>query len=366
MQLKPKRWTKLHQFLHDDRGIRYFFASLGIIIATGVALLAMMAQFQQPSIIDTVAKVVDQKKYYSPLTGLEVPDEAATKQPVTAIMIENSPDARPQSGLKQAGVVYEAIAEGGITRFLALYQESKPDLIGPVRSLRPYFLEWAAPYDASIAHIGGSYKALQEVRSGSYRDIDQFFNADTYWRATDRWAPHNVYTNFKNLDELNNKKGYKTSNFKGFPREKVTKNPKTNVKKAQKKYPAAKNIDITVSSAAYNVNYAYDAEHNNYKRSQGGEPHTDREKGQITPSVAIAIKVPTELGFEDGWREQMQTTGSGEAFIFQNGVVIKGTWKKAGTKEQIQFLDEKGEQIPLVRGQTWITAIPTDQPVTWQ
>lgn len=366
MQLKPKRWTKLHQFLHDDRGLRYFFASLGIIIATGVALLAMMAQFQQPSIVDTVAKVVDQKKYYSPLTGLEVPDEAATKQPVTAIMIENSPDARPQSGLKQAGVVYEAIAEGGITRFLALYQESKPDLIGPVRSLRPYFLEWAAPYDASIAHIGGSYKALQEVRNGSYRDIDEFFNSDTYWRADDRWAPHNVYTNFKNLDELNNKKDYKTSIFKGFPREKVTKNPKTNIKKAQKKYPAANNIDITISSATYNVNYVYDSEHNNYKRSQDGEPHTDREKGQITPSVAIAIKVPTELGFEDGWREQMQTTGSGEAFIFQNGVVVKGAWKKTGVKEQIQFLDEKGKQIPLVRGQTWITAIPTEQPVAWQ
>jgi len=326
----------------------------------------MMAQFQQPSIAETIMKAVNTKKYYSPLTGLEVPDEAATKQPVTAIMLENSPDARPQSGLKEAGVVYEAIAEGGITRFLALYQESKPELIGPVRSLRPYYVDWAAPYDASIAHIGGSYKALQEVRNGNYRDIDQFFNADTYWRSTDRYAPHNVYTNFKNLDELNNKKGYKTSTFNGFPREKVTKNPETNIKKDQKIYPTATNIDITISSATYNVNYTYDAENNNYKRSQGGEPHTDREKGQITPDVAIAIKIPTELGFEDGYREQMQTTGSGEAYIFQNGVAIQGTWKKVGTKDQIQFLDKEGKVIKLVRGQTWITAIPTDQTVVWQ
>ena len=107
-------------------------------------------------------------------------------------MIENSPDARPQSGLKAAGVVYEAIAEGGITRFMALYQTSKPELIGPVRSLRMYYLDWFAPYSASIAHVGGSLNALTEARSGKYRDLDQFFNSQTYWRASDRYAPHNV------------------------------------------------------------------------------------------------------------------------------------------------------------------------------
>src|SRR5690606_11343443 len=148
----------------------------------------------------------------------EVKNKEATTQEVTAIMIENSPDARPQSGLKESGVVFEAIAEGGITRFQVLYQEDKPQLIGPVRSLRPYFVEWAAPFDASIAHIGGSYNALQEVRNGQYKDIDQFFNGDTYWRSTDRYAPHNVYTNFKNLDALNTKKGFTVSKFDGFPR----------------------------------------------------------------------------------------------------------------------------------------------------
>ena len=107
-------------------------------------------------------------------------------------MIENSPDARPQSGIKQAGVVYEAIAEGGITRFLALYQEAKPGLIGPVRSVRMYYVDWAAPYNASIAHIGGSAAALAEVRNGNYRDIDQFFNSGSYWRAIA--TPRTMYT----------------------------------------------------------------------------------------------------------------------------------------------------------------------------
>ncbi len=100
-------------------------------------------------------------KYYSPLTGMLVPDEATTKLAVTGMMIENSPDARPQSGIKDSGVVFEAIAEGGITRFLVLYQEQKPQLIGPVRSVRIYDLDWLAAFDASIGHVGGSARCTR-------------------------------------------------------------------------------------------------------------------------------------------------------------------------------------------------------------
>ena len=129
------------------------------------------------------------EKYYSHLNGIEVASKADLSRPVTAIMIENSPDARPHSGLKQAEVVYEAIAEGGITRFLTLFQQHKPQLIGPVRSLRMYYVDWLAPYQASVAHVGGSHASLQEVRNGKYRDIDQFFNGSSYWRANDRRPP---------------------------------------------------------------------------------------------------------------------------------------------------------------------------------
>ena len=117
-----------------------------------------------------------------PENSLEsIPQASANlSKPVTAIMIENSPDARPHSGLKQAEVVYEAIAEGGITRFLTLFQQHKPQLIGPVRSLRMYYVDWLAPYQASVAHVGGSHASLQEIRNGKYRDIDQFFNGSSY------------------------------------------------------------------------------------------------------------------------------------------------------------------------------------------
>lgn len=334
--------------------------AIALMIAAGVAVLGFMwtqPQAELPIEYPTVAKEPEPVKYYSSLTGTQVADEATTKKPVTAIMIENSPDARPQSGLKDAGVVFEAVAEGGITRFIALYQESRPALIGPVRSVRPYYVEWAAGFDPAVAHIGGSARALQMIRSGSYGvDLDQFFNAGTYWRARDRAAPHNVYTSFEKLDALNASKGKTTSNFVFSPRE--------DEKKAEA--PNATNININVSSGAYNVDYSYDAPSNSYVRKQGGQPHTDREGGQISPKVVIAMKVPMSLGFEDGYREQITTTGSGAAYIFQNGTVQEVTWSKADAKAQLKFAAADGKEIPLVRGQTWITALAANKNVSWQ
>lgn len=294
--------------------------------------------------------------YYSPLTGVEVPTEADTKQAVTAIMIENSPSARPQSGLKESGVVFEAIAEGGITRFLVLYQEDKPQLIGPVRSVRMYYVDWLAAFNASVAHVGGSARALKEVRNGKYRDIDQFLNASSYWRATDRYAPHNVYTNFARLDALNKKKGYTSSTFTGFTRKDSSASSK----------PTATKINITISSFNYNHSYTYNAKTNTYDRSQGGKAHLDREKGQISPRVVIAMRVKETTIMEDGWRQSINTIGSGTAYIFQDGTVQEVTWKKPSKTDQITFTDKEGSDVPLARGQTWITAVPNGKAITWQ
>jgi hypothetical protein len=294
--------------------------------------------------------------YYSPLTGRVVPNQAATKRQVTGIMIENSPSSRPQSGIKDAGVVFEAIAEGGITRLATLHQENRPGLIGPVRSIRPYYLDWMAPFDAAISHVGGSANALKTVRNGSFKDIDQFFNGASYWRATDRVAPHNVYTNFDRLDALNQKKGFTSSTFTAWQRK----------AEAPAATPTARLINITVSSATYNVRYEYDTTTNNYIRFIGGAPSKDREAGQVAPKVVIALKVPTQIGFEDGYREQMTTEGHNDAFIFQDGLVTKGIWRKVGQKNQMTFYDKNGHVIALNPGQTWITVVAPEKSVTWQ
>jgi hypothetical protein len=295
--------------------------------------------------------------YYSPLTGEPVANKAATIEPVTAIMIENSPDARPQSGLKDSGVVFEAIAEGGITRFLVLYQQEKPGLIGPVRSIRLYDAEWVAPFDASVGHVGGSMGGLAEIRNGSYRDIDQFFNAASYYRSSDRYGPHNVYTTFTLLDALNAKKGYTSSTFTGFSR--VDGKPAAT--------PTATYISITISSALYNSSYTYDKATNTYARSQAGAPHLDRETGQIAPSVVVAMRVDEQTVLQDGYREQITTTGSGPATIFQNGTATAVTWHKTSKTSQITFTNAAGADVPLVRGQTWIAAVPNNRgDVTWK
>ena len=334
----------------------------GLILVGGAANVALLLFYKppvevKPAVVVKKAPAAPAPKYYSPLTGNLVPDQASTTMPVTAVMIENSPDARPQSGLKDSGVVFEAIAEGGITRFMVLYQQEKPSLIGPVRSIRIYDDEWVAPFNASVAHVGGSMAGLAEVRDGSYRDIDQFFNSGSYYRTNDRAAPHNVYTTSALLDALNAKKGYTGSTFVGFTR--VDGKPVAT--------PDATSINITISSALYNSTYAYDKTTNTYARSQGGAPHLDRESGQITPSVVIAMRDNETTVLQDGYREAITTVGSGAATIFQNGTAIPVTWTKTSKTAQITFADANGKDVPLVRGQTWIAAVPNNGGnVTWQ
>jgi hypothetical protein len=192
---KPHEW--LHH--HLSKRSKLELSAIAIVTGVGIGTLVLLIMHFADKPVQHVqskqpARVAAPKPttVASPLSGVQVSPDLA-KRPVTGIMIENSPDARPQSGLQDAGVVYEAIAEGGITRFLALFQDSRPQYIGPVRSLRPYYIDFGWPYQAAIAHVGGSPDALTQIRSGSYRDLDQFFNSGTYSRINSRVAPHNVY-----------------------------------------------------------------------------------------------------------------------------------------------------------------------------
>jgi hypothetical protein len=296
----------------------------------------------------------------APLTGLPT-DPALAKRPVTGIMIENSPDARPQSGLQDAGVVYEAIAEGGITRFIGLFQDGRPQYIGPVRSLRPYYLDFAVPYDASVAHVGGSPDALAQIRSGAagMKDLDQFFNSGSYWRQPTRPAPHNVYTSFDRLDVLNQAKGFTSSNPQIWQRKKDT----------PLKTPTAKAINISISSALYNVHYDYDAVSNGYLRSEGGRPHIvttspqDAAELQLHPKVVIVLAMAYSIIDRAGHSGYI-TSGSGSGYIFEDGGVAALTWTKTDRAGQFAFKDATGQVIQLNAGQTWITVVGSPNLVT--
>lgn len=357
-------WFKLKAWWGELSKNKRFAIIAGGLLVFGIAAIAYFNYIRptsEPSLQvhkSVKPKVVKPTTVASPLTGLQVTPEAAARS-VTGIMIENSQDARPQSGIDQAGVVYEAIAEGGITRFLTLYQDAQPQYIGPVRSLRPYYLDWLAPFDASIAHVGGSPEALAQVRSGM-KDLDQFFNAGSYWRVSSRAAPHNVYTSFEKMDALNKSKGYISSKFTSFAR-------KTDAKIA---VPTAKTINLAISGTVYNVHYDYDAASNGYLRSEGGAVHrataseADKTGQQLHPKVVIALIIPYSLVDSTG-HSGYANTGSGQMFVFQDGGVTPGTWTKAGRSSQYSFADSAGAPIKLDAGQTWFTALGSASTVTY-
>jgi len=280
----------------------------------------------------------------SSLTGVSVPI-GSNKRPITSIQIENSPDARPQSGLRDAGVVFEAIAEGGITRFNASFQEAKPDYIGPIRSVRPYYAELAAQFDPIFVHAGGSAAGLAKLAELQIKDLDHGANGGAFQRVSDRYAPHNLYSSTAALDQAAASRGYTKSNAKGFER------------KAEKKgQPVkAKTINMAISSYLYNTTYNYDPAANNYQRVMAGQPHTDHRSGkQITPKVVIAI---VSSFSQNGIYSVYQTSGAGQVFIFQDGQVYQGKWHKPSPRDRITFTDAANKAIKINAGQTWITLI---------
>jgi hypothetical protein len=266
-------------------------------------------------------------------------------------MIENSTDARPQAGLDQAGVVFEAIAEGGITRFLALYQDTEPSYLGPVRSARPYYVQWCQSFDCAYAHVGGSPEALQNIKDWGVKDLNQFYGGAYFHRVGSRAAPHNVFTSLKDLRNFENSKGYTSSSYTGLSRLDTE-------GKFDATVPAANSINLDYPGSAYDVHYDYDKASNSYKRSEGGAPHTVVDAAgtatQISPNVVIALSVSLS---QNGKYSVYQVVGSGEAYVFQNGSVTHAAWSKPSAKEQISFTDDSGEPLKLNPGQTWLSAL---------
>ena len=355
----PSRLSRLKSHWPPTRKQAILSASLALLVllASGAAIAFHQQRPVAAKPIVVVKKIIPKPviptTVASNLSGLQV-DPAINNKPVIGVMIENSEYARPQSGLSQASVVYEAIAEGGITRFLALFQDTNPADIGPIRSVRPYYLQWALGFDASIAHVGGSPEALNDIKSWGAKDLDQFFNGGAYHRIGSRDAPHNVYTAVDTLTELSIAKGYTASTFIPWLR-------KAN---AAAKQVTARSIDLTLSGPIYNVHYDYDAATNTYKRSEAGAPHLDANGSvQISPKVVIGLVTPYGIQ-SDGKHSDYGTTGAGVAYIFQDGIQTVGQWHKADDKAALSFTDAAGQPLPLNTGQTWLTAVSSADKIS--
>lgn len=340
---KPKKKKKFNLRWPKNKKEWALTILLIILLAAGSYFVYMKYIKKEPIKLPVHTK---SNKVASNLSGLMV-DPAANKRPVIGVMLENSPEARPQSGLYDASVVFEAIAEGGITRFLALFQDTQPEDIGPIRSARPYYAQWVLGFDASYAHVGGSPAALRDIKNWQVRDLDQFANGNSYRRVNSKAAPHNVYSSYAALSSLADSKGWGTSTFTSLQRK--TPSPA--------KTPTAGNIDFTISSALFNVKYTYDAKSNSYKRSEGGMPHMDAlANKQINPKVVIALIMPYSLE-ADRVHSAYDTLGTGQAYIFQDGKVSIGSWTKENNQDQFTFKDDNDNPIKLNPGKTWLTAL---------
>lgn len=294
----------------------------------------------------------------SPLTGLQVAPEIA-ESPVYASIIENHPDARPQSGLGEAGVVYEAVAEGGITRFLALFLDTKPKEIGPIRSIRTYFVSWALEFNAPLIHVGGNIDALDMIGPNNVKDINQFYKSSYFYRSRDRYAPHNVYMTQENQAAvLKDNKWDKEATFAPNTRKKdAPANPATNT-----------TVTINYSSIGFQAKYAYDATTNSYLRSMAGVPHIDRNTNtQIKVKNIVIQYMPTTYGTTRIGEQstRMATPGSGKAVVLRDGTAIEGTWTKSSHTSRTKLLDATGKEIPLNAGNTWYSIVPVGNSVTY-
>lgn len=289
----------------------------------------------------TPTNLIDQK-YYAPYTGEEVSKEVANNVAFMSI-IENAPDARPQSGFTEADIVYEAMAEGGITRCLALYQKDNSPKIGPVRSMRTYFIDLAYEYNLPFAHCGGSHDALDRINKENPMSLNEMVNGSYYWRdKAIKVQEHGLYTSTDKMKALIFEKGY-------------IKSPtvKLNFDKAY--------WDTLNATTANNITVKFNGEYTTtysfkdglYYKSMNKVPTLNKEDSK---SVAVKNVVIQKVNYRTRAKElylDADLIGQGDGYIISNGKAQKVTWSKADLHSQTIFKDENGKIVPLNPGKTW-------------
>ncbi len=318
-----------------------------------------------PAIADTVPDAPAIVAQYRLLDGMSATGTQAADWPA-AVMIENLPSVRPQSGLGDAMVVYEALAEGGATRFMALFdpQISAAEKIGPVRSSRPYYIEWLGEYDALYAHAGGSPKALLVIWEARVKNVEALGPDGKYfWRDHSIAAPHNLFTSAAELRLALQTKGWLAM--------KASFLPWTFVDDAtvDQRGEDGKSAEFNFSTGkSYLVRWQYQRPTNSYLRYNAGVPHIDNNTGKQLEAKNVVVQLvdPPELDGTGKGRLDIYVGGTGKAWVFNNGNAIEATWKKLSRTDRTRFYDSAGHEIPMVRGATWVHVVPKAQAVTYR
>jgi len=324
-----------------------------------------------------------------PINGLEYTKqekEIWEKRRPLSVVIENHMDCRPQSGLSKADIVYEVVAEGGITRFLAIYYcgaAAFDTLLGPIRSARTYLLDWTMEYDASFVHVGGAacyadvdprVRALCQINEYGIRDIDQMGRYGSYpffWRDYEKLGhsvatEHTMHSTTGKLWEVAEKAGYGPENKEGIDWLDNFKSWRFKDDDKEKGDVSSIEFDFWDGQQDYKVAWQYDEEKNEYKRINGENEHLDFNiKEQLRAKVVIVQKTK-ETGPVDEHKHLLyQTTGSGELLLFQDGKVIEGEWIKEKKASRTVFNDSRGREIEINRGKIWIEIVPSRNKIEY-
>ncbi len=312
-------------------------------------------------------------------------DSWLQKRPM-AVMIENAPDARPQSGLSKADIVYEAVAEGAVTRFLGIFycDAQKYDVtLAPIRSARVYYINWAAGYNNPLyVHVGQAQdpgpadakSLLEKIDWTLANDINlgfsfghPYYKKDLFRTGKRVATEHAGITSTAKIWELAEEK-------RGW----TNKDPDGNEWADEYKgwsFEQTEVSDYDVESISYEfwsgykdyeVSWQYDPETNLYLRTMGGEEHKDLNNEERIAVADVIIMYTTVEGPIDEKKHMLyETTGSGDVLVFKNGTVQKGTWSKKNTQSELRLFDSNGSEMVLTPGQIWISVLSKSSKVTY-
>jgi len=331
----------------------------------------------------------------SPLNGvLYSKEEMAylSKRRPLGVMIENHTEARPQSGLSSADIVYEAVAEGGITRFLVIFWDEFDDfIVGPVRSARTYFLDWISEYDGLYAHVGGAHcdlktgegclngaraDALGQIRKYGIKSLNQFFiGFPTYWRDYNRLGrkvatEHTVYTTVEKLWQKAEERGWGAVDSEGKNWQDGFRPWKFKDDLPLSERPEKQTIEFPFWEGykSYEVKWEYDRQKNSYLRFNGGVAHKDLDNDRQIEAKNVVVQFLTERPANDGYPGNVHllygTIGQGRAIIFLDGKAIEGKWVKKSRTSRTLFYDKMGKEVEFNRGPIWIEILPIGTRVT--
>lgn len=324
---------------------------------SGVPLLEVELEEEEDSFVPNFA-VEPPERTYSFLEGTELMGVNRSEEYVVGVMIDNALTARPaQSGLEQASIVVEALAEGGVTRFLALFSSKIPfEKVGPVRSARPYFLDIVKPFHGVYVHAGGSDAVLAELRTqNEIFDLDHaVWGNATFWRDVNIARPHNLFTNFANLQksliESDDMQGFEYLDDDAFSFSDIALSGER-----------VSQVGINFSYSGYSSTWDWDVENEKFRRSQ-----YISESDVAVDNLVIMESQMWLIPNDPKNRMGMKNTGSGDVMVFQNGEYVRALWQKDTRSSPLQLVDDNGLPITLLRGKTWISIVDDMSKVSVQ